>query len=213
MMLDTFTNNIQTLLDGSIDDSQTTLDVVSVTGFPTIANFRIVIEQELLLVTSISGNTFTVQRGMEDTTAVLHNSGKDVTHVITRDVNTRWQQEIDLYATITTTSDTEFFIDAIANSRLNLPDDSAWTFLIHTIAKNTSTNETCAWLHVGTIEKNGSTTDIVGSVNNLFFALDAPIIMNVTADDTNDSLKLSAFGVAYNTWKFHSKVHYVEVTA
>ena len=54
------------------------------TGFPAVAQYRIVIENEILLVTAGAGTTtWTVTRGAEGTTAAAHTDGTLVTHVLT----------------------------------------------------------------------------------------------------------------------------------
>lgn len=65
----------------AIDASQTTVGVQSVASFPPAAPFLIVIDDgtsansEIVRVTGISGNTFTIQRAQNGTTAKPHNSG------------------------------------------------------------------------------------------------------------------------------------------
>lgn len=81
-MAENFANNYSTALDGAIDASQTTFDVLSVGGAPAV-NFRIKVENELMLVTGIATNTFTVTRGIEGTTGATHADGTLVTHVLT----------------------------------------------------------------------------------------------------------------------------------
>lgn len=81
-MAENFSNNYSTALDGAIDGSQTTFDVLSVSSAPAV-NFRIKVENELMLVTGVSSLTFTVTRGIEGTTATSHASGTLVTHVLT----------------------------------------------------------------------------------------------------------------------------------
>lgn len=81
-MSENFANNYSTALDGAIDNSQTTFDVLSVGGAPSV-NFRIKVENELMLVTGVSSLTFTVTRGVEGTSAASHDDGTLVTHVFT----------------------------------------------------------------------------------------------------------------------------------
>jgi len=64
-----------------IGDSEIT--VVSAGTFPTAGPFRIRIDDELLLVTSVAGSMFTVSRGIEGTMAAAHAQGVAVTHIIT----------------------------------------------------------------------------------------------------------------------------------
>jgi len=82
-MAEQFENNYSTLLNGVIDNDDTTLTVdavpVNMTG-----SFRIKIESEIILVGAVSGSTFTgCTRGVEGTTAVSHADNTPVTHVLT----------------------------------------------------------------------------------------------------------------------------------
>lgn len=81
-MTERFANDFETTLDGAIDDSQTTITVASVTGTPS-ANFRIRVDDEIMLVTGISSLDLTVERGAEGSTAAAHSSGAPVVHVLT----------------------------------------------------------------------------------------------------------------------------------
>lgn len=82
-MTERFANNASTTLNGSINNSTTTVVVSSAVGFPTSGNFRILVDSELMLVTAVSGNTFTVTRAIESTGAASHTSGVNITHIIT----------------------------------------------------------------------------------------------------------------------------------
>ena len=66
-----------TTLVGNVNASQTTIEVRSATGFP-LSDFILRIDTEELLVTSRSGTTLTVQRGVNATTAASHASGVSV---------------------------------------------------------------------------------------------------------------------------------------
>ena len=83
MATEQFRNLATTTLSGSITNSQTTLVVASAVGFPTVPQFRINIENELMLVTGVSGTTFTVTREIEGTSRVAHDTGVPVSHVVT----------------------------------------------------------------------------------------------------------------------------------
>ncbi len=75
-------NDFATTLNGGIDNVQTGITVASSTGAPS-ANFRIRIDDELMLVTSLgSGLNWTVTRGVEGSTAALHSNGAAVVHVL-----------------------------------------------------------------------------------------------------------------------------------
>lgn len=81
-MPELFVNDPGTTLNGAINNSTTTIVVASATGYPTSGDFRIKIDSELMLVTAVSGTTWTVTRGIESTSAASHNNGASVTHVV-----------------------------------------------------------------------------------------------------------------------------------
>lgn len=88
-----FTNIGQSTLGGDINDSVTTLSVASASSFPADGNFRILIGSEIMLVTGVSGTTFTVVRGREGTTAASHTTGDSVTLVLTADSVVRFLKD------------------------------------------------------------------------------------------------------------------------
>lgn len=89
MPLEQFANLAQTTLSAAITTTgATSISVTSSTGFPAIGTgntqqFRVLIDSELMIVTAVSGTTWTVTRGAESTTAATHSSGAFVTHVLT----------------------------------------------------------------------------------------------------------------------------------
>ncbi|HUC20769.1 MAG TPA: choice-of-anchor Q domain-containing protein, partial [Candidatus Polarisedimenticolaceae bacterium] len=67
-----------TKLDGAIDDTQTTFDVLNASGIPNCIGFVIQVDNEQMLVSCHSGNTVTVTRGYNATTPASHLSGAGV---------------------------------------------------------------------------------------------------------------------------------------
>lgn len=82
-MAELFANIAASTLDVGIDDNDLSLDVVDASDFPASGNFRIVIGSEIMLVTAVASETFTVTRGAEGTVAAAHLAGVPVTHVLT----------------------------------------------------------------------------------------------------------------------------------
>ena len=84
-MSEQFTNNAQTTLSAAIDNTVVSFTVASVSTFPTSGNFRIVIDSEIFLVSSVdtTNNILYVTRGYESTTATAHNVNAPVTQVLT----------------------------------------------------------------------------------------------------------------------------------
>ena len=74
-----------TTLSAGVNNAVTTLPVTSgAAPFPQSAQFRIVVDSEIMIVTGGAGTTsWTVTRGAESTTAAAHSSGAAVTHVLT----------------------------------------------------------------------------------------------------------------------------------
>jgi hypothetical protein len=86
MATEQFANSAQTTLSAAI--TSTTATSISVanggTPFSSSAQFRILIDSELMLVTAGAGtNTWTVTRGIEGTAAATHSNGATVTEVLT----------------------------------------------------------------------------------------------------------------------------------
>ena len=81
-MAELFKNLASTTLNGDIDDTTTSVVVNSAMGF-TGGDFRILIDNEIMKVTGVSGTTLTVSRHQEGTSAAAHTSGADVKHILT----------------------------------------------------------------------------------------------------------------------------------
>lgn len=100
-MTEVFANFAQSTLSAPISASQATITIATPAvgqEFPATGNFRIVVQsfdpttlqavsgREIMLVTAVSGNTFTVTRGAESTTAMAFASGATVAHIVTAQV-------------------------------------------------------------------------------------------------------------------------------
>src|SRR5690625_4075924 len=70
-------NNAVAKLSSNINSSQTSLTVDDASIFPD-APFLITVNEEIMRVTRVSGNSLTVQRGREGTGASSHNAGSNV---------------------------------------------------------------------------------------------------------------------------------------
>lgn len=83
MATERFANSAETTLTASITDSTNTLTVLSRATFPAAPQFRIRIDDELMLVTAVADTTWTVDREIEDTHRAPHSNGATVTQVLT----------------------------------------------------------------------------------------------------------------------------------
>jgi len=84
MATEVFTNAAATTLASNYTAGSGTLAVASATGYPTTGNFRIIVGTNILLVTAVSGTTFTVTGGQEGTTDANASSGAAVTPILTK---------------------------------------------------------------------------------------------------------------------------------
>jgi len=86
-------NNAQSTLAGELAQGATTLTVVSAAKFPTVPQFRVIIDSEIVLVTAVAGAVFTGTRGAEGTTDVLHGAGSLVTLIETEEGQIRFRRD------------------------------------------------------------------------------------------------------------------------
>lgn len=78
-------NAVETTLTSPISNSATTIQVASVTGYPTSFPFTIQVElgtsnEEIIEVTNVAGTTLTVVRGVDGSSALSHSAGATVVH-------------------------------------------------------------------------------------------------------------------------------------
>jgi hypothetical protein len=98
-MSEVFSNHPGTTLAADITTTvrPVTLTVASAMGLPSTGNFRVLIGDEILLITSISGTSLTGSNA-EGTTAATHATGTGVQHILT--AGALQQLEADVEAAI-----------------------------------------------------------------------------------------------------------------
>lgn len=99
MATEQFVNDPGTYLTTGCTSSDLTITVVNASGYPTSGNFRIKIDDEIMIVTSVSGAVWTVTRGAESTTATAHMGGAGVSHVFTAGGVTAFRADATMYGT------------------------------------------------------------------------------------------------------------------
>lgn len=83
MPFEQYANDTVTQLDAAISNSATSITVTNGSSFPAVGDFRILIDKELMLCTARTGNTLTVVRGIEGTSAVAHDDNSRVMFILT----------------------------------------------------------------------------------------------------------------------------------
>jgi len=76
-------NNAITTLSGAINGSVTSIPVSDASAFPSVGDFVIIVDREIIQVTSVTGDTFTCVRGYEGSDATPHSDGAIVAHILT----------------------------------------------------------------------------------------------------------------------------------
>lgn len=129
-----YANAMQTALDGGITNVQTSITVVSSTGFPT-PPFRVRIREEggnaseICTVTNVAGQTWTVTRASESyagsSSASSHGSGAIVEHIMTAGLEISLERRLsDIRLTPPTTAPNTFGLDDEFNDGSL---DGSWT--------------------------------------------------------------------------------------
>ena len=98
MATEKFANSASTTLATGIGSDDLSLVVADASAFPAQPQFRILLESEILLVTGVSGATFTVTRGAEGTTATSHGSGLPIKQILTAGAVA--QLQVDVQSTL-----------------------------------------------------------------------------------------------------------------
>lgn len=114
-------------------------------------------------------------------------------------------------------SPTEMFVDGTGGSvRLELPDDSTWTFKVTITAHRTDTGDGHAgFTSSGVIyrQAGAATTTIQGSIqDNILARSNDQWEVDVSADSTNGALKVTVTGEAGKTIRWVALVETVEIT-
>ena len=94
MATEKFANKPITTLSIGITASSPTFSVADASAFPHQPQFRIKIEDELLIVTGVSGSVFTVIRGAENTVAAAHGLGVTVVHILTAGALDKFESDV-----------------------------------------------------------------------------------------------------------------------
>jgi hypothetical protein len=110
----------------------------------------------------------------------------------------------------TTNAAVELFLDGSA-TRLTIPSGKYLTGTIN-IAGIKSDGATAArYIRQFSIKNVAATTSLVGNVDTIGVDQAASTSISITADDTNDSLKVEVTGIASETWRWVAAVDVVEV--
>jgi hypothetical protein len=134
MTTEQFANGPFSTLNGAIASGAGSLVVTSATPYSGSPQFHIKIDQEIMLVTAVSGTTFTVTRAQEGTSAVSHVDGSLVAQIVSAAAIAQLKQDvfapgIDTYVNRPAGFKGQFFMPK-DGGLLQAHDGSAWRPII-----------------------------------------------------------------------------------
>jgi hypothetical protein len=209
-MTELFANNATSTLAYGINDSDTSLTVAAAVTFPTTGNFRIVVENEIMLVTGVAGAVLSVSRGYESTTAVGHLAGVAVSQVLTAgsldQFRTETKNPIVISPTVTADQDdynptgwgTAGLVRLTAdNTRSITGFDAAVTYNTKTLI-NIGTNE----IYLANDSASSSAGNRIYTPNGLTYLLPAGWSVELIYDSTSSHWRIVANSAGVQGYSF-----------
>lgn len=129
------------------------------------------------------------------------------------DANNYSKQYI-LYGTTTDATETEIYVGGVLNSRIPVATNTTVFYDIQIVARRTDAiNESGGFSIKGVVDNFAGTVEDVGDLYEVIVATDnANILVDATADDINNALKITVTGEASKTFKWTALVKTTEVT-
>jgi hypothetical protein len=195
-----FQDTAYTTLNGGINNSVTTITVVSTTGFPTAGQIRI--GAEVITYTGVTLTTFTgCTRGARGSANVAHSTGVAVTKIQAPVANTA----VPMYMNTTDFSNTVSMVDTTKMTAENAGIyNLQWSAQFNN--SDTAEHDASVWLRVNGVDVVGSTgfISVIGSHGgidghsivgwNYFIQLAAGQAVEIWWSTTNQKLTLECYG-------------------
>lgn len=105
---------------------------------------------------------------------------------------------------------TELFLDG-SSTRLTIPSGKILHATVHVIGSKSDGSAVAVYQRQVAIKNVSGTTSLVGSVNTIGSDTAASTSFSITADDTNDALKIEVTGIAAETWRWVASVSGAEL--
>jgi hypothetical protein len=111
----------------------------------------------------------------------------------------------------TTNAAVELFLDGSASARLTIPSGKYLTGTINIAGIKSDGTAAASYIRQFSIKNVAGTTSLVGTVNTVGTDEAASTSISITANDTNDALKVEVTGITSETWRWVAAVDVVEV--
>ena len=105
---------------------------------------------------------------------------------------------------------TEFFLNG-TSSRITIPSGWGGSFLICIIGMKTDGTVAAEYMRKVKVKNVGGLTSLIGSIDTIGTDEVNGTNIRITADDTNDSLKLEAAGIQGETWRWGATIYSSEI--
>ena len=195
-----FQDTAYTTLNGGINNSVTTITVVSTAGFPTAGEIRIA--SEVITYTGITPTTFTgCTRGARGSANVAHSTGVAVTKIQSPVANTA----VPMYLNTTDFSNTVSIVDTTKITAVNAGIyNLQWSGQFNN--SDTAEHDLSVWLRINGTDVIGSTgfVAVIGSHGgidghsivgwNYYIQLNAGQYVEIWWSTTNQKLTLECYG-------------------
>ena len=108
---------------------------------------------------------------------------------------------------------TEIFLFNVANQRAVVPANKTWAFVLTAVARSSGGTDNAMYVRRGIIKRDGANnTALVRAVDSVYTnETNAAWDIDVSADDTNESLKVTVTGAAATNIRWVAKVELTEV--
>jgi len=111
-----------------------------------------------------------------------------------------------------TTNDTptELFLSGLS-SRLTITSGTGFSATIKVLGMKSDGTVAATYLRKAAIKNVGGLTELIGSVETIGTDLASGTSISITADDTNDSLKIEVTGVSAQTWNWAASIESIQL--
>jgi hypothetical protein len=111
----------------------------------------------------------------------------------------------------TTNAAVELFLSAAGTGRIVLLTNTAVHAKVTILGSKSDGSAVAKYMRQVSIKRITNTTSLVGSVETIGVDEAAGTSIDITADDTNESLKITATGIASETWRWIAVVEGAEL--
>jgi hypothetical protein len=121
-------------------------------------------------------------------------------------------QAIRAVMSVKTTNDTETELWLNGSSiRLTIPSGKILSAIVNVVGSKSDGTAVARYTRQVTIKNRAGTTELVGSVETIGVDVAAATALAITANDTNDAIKIAVTGIASETWRWVAVVNAVEL--